>query len=173
MGLLARANQVFDFLYDAQTAYAKQSPSNLTGPFMPVFIWPRWDNLDYSDNADSFSFAGPDPNTFWGGFQARPVEAAARCWYEWPEWQPQLQPPPAARKIVARFMRFLGTFMRREGVFNSSGAARHDSSRLGLCESCTLRRRRGCITGHPVAALSALKSSLQATAGATAGGKRP
>ena len=60
----------------------------------------------------------PPRPRFWGGFQARPAEAAARCWWEWPDWlDVATSPPPAAaEQVVSSFVRFLAAFMQSEAV---------------------------------------------------------
>lgn len=76
-GQFDRMNQVIDFYRDAQNAYTDRF--GIVGPFAPVFYWPKWDNLDFGQ-PNSFGWTGPDPNTFWGGFQGRVFHAAAHLW---------------------------------------------------------------------------------------------
>jgi hypothetical protein len=120
MGKPEQAAQVFNFLMDAQDHYTAQSPSKIEGPFTPVYIWPRWDNLEYGD-VGTFTWGGPDPNTFWGGFQGRAAEAAARCWYEFKD-DPTL--PSNAALVVNRYVNFLFDFMSKQGAFNVTGGPR-------------------------------------------------
>ena len=72
------AANMMQFLRDAQAAYTKST--GITGPFAPVY---HYDN-SFLGNAvkNSFTWEGPDPNTFWGGFQYRPFAAVADFWQQ-------------------------------------------------------------------------------------------
>ena len=73
IGRLEHAQQVLEFYKDSQDDYFART--GLRGPFTQVYIWPKWDNVIYGQ--EGFSDEGPDPNTFWGGFQARSFNSAA------------------------------------------------------------------------------------------------
>lgn len=62
---------------DAQDAY--QASTGVSGPFAPVFVPETWDATAYGAPG-TFTWNGPDPNTFWGGFQYRAFEAMADFW---------------------------------------------------------------------------------------------
>lgn len=64
-----------DFMQDAQDEYEKAV--GIRGFFMPVYLWDRWDSADYGEG-DTWSWIGADPNTHWGGFQYRALEATAK-----------------------------------------------------------------------------------------------
>lgn len=66
-----------DFLQDAAAAYTVST--GIVGPFAPVFILPRADSVSFG-TPGTFTWDGPDPNTGWGGYQYRPLEATARYW---------------------------------------------------------------------------------------------
>jgi len=70
------AANMLQFLIDAQTAYTKST--KISGPFAPVYHYD--DSLLGSAVKNSFTWNGPDPNTFWGGFQYRPFAAVADFW---------------------------------------------------------------------------------------------
>ncbi len=76
----SKAEQVYDFLIDAQTAYIHPDRGDILGPLAPVYIWPGDDGNKYG-LSNTWTWNGPDPNTFWGGFQARTFEAGARGHY--------------------------------------------------------------------------------------------
>ncbi|MEI7694876.1 MAG: hypothetical protein WCI64_04410 [Chlorobium sp.] len=71
------AANTLQFLIDAQAAYAKST--GITGPFAPVYHYD--DSFIGKAVKNSFTWEGPDPNTFWGGFQYRPFAATADFWY--------------------------------------------------------------------------------------------
>ena len=74
LGKLDHVSQVLEFYKDSQDDY--ENKTGLRGPFSQVYIWPKWDNVAYGQ-AEGFSAVGPDPNTYWGGFQARSFNGAA------------------------------------------------------------------------------------------------
>jgi hypothetical protein len=110
-GNAVAANNCIDLIEAAQNDYTAKFPS-IQGPFSPVYYLPRKDNEQYGP-ANTFGWAGPDPNTFWGGFQYRTssqlalyrMEAtSAKCdamltkfinWLEfnWPTASPPGPPP--------------------------------------------------------------------------------
>lgn len=67
------------FMKDAQESYYKNAGTELKF-FMPSFIWNRWDSLKYGTQ-NTFSWQGADPNTGWGGYQYRALEAVAYTLY--------------------------------------------------------------------------------------------
>ncbi len=70
------AANMMQFLIDAQAAYTKST--GITGPFAPVYHYD--DSFLGKAVKNSFTWEGPDPNTFWGGFQYRPFSAVADFW---------------------------------------------------------------------------------------------
>lgn len=91
---------VLQFLCDAQDAY--QSATGVRGPFAPCYVWDRWDAAAYG-TPGTWTWNGPDPNTFWGGFQYRTLEAAARAL----ENDPTLT---AAARIVTDFLTMVARY---------------------------------------------------------------
>lgn len=79
IGRTSHATQVLEFYKDSQDDY--YAKTGLRGPFTQVYIWPKWDNVAYGQ-AEGFSANGPDPNTFWGGFQARSFNGAASLLFQ-------------------------------------------------------------------------------------------
>jgi phage-related protein len=77
-----RYQQCLQFLSDAQAAYSNQNYSMISGPFAPAYSWAYWDNGDYLGNGlNKFGWDAPDPNSEWGGYQYRALEATARAFH--------------------------------------------------------------------------------------------
>jgi hypothetical protein len=64
------------FLADAQSAWTTQATPHDVGPFAPVFYFNKPDAIQYGP-ANTFGWAGPDPNTEWGGYAYRPLAELA------------------------------------------------------------------------------------------------
>lgn len=73
------AAQVLDFIQKSQDAYEKITNTSLRF-FTQVFVWDRWDCRNYG-SINEFTWDGPDPNTFWGGYQYRALETVAKTLY--------------------------------------------------------------------------------------------
>lgn len=71
------AEIMMNMMIAAQTAY--HSSTGVTGPVAPVYIPLTWDSIMFGA-ANTFCWTGPDPNTFWGGFQYRAFAAVADFW---------------------------------------------------------------------------------------------
>jgi hypothetical protein len=69
MGETTPRNNCLQLLADAQTDYTSKHPG-IIGPWSPVYYLPKPDNTIYGP-AGTFGWSGPDPNTFWGGWQYR------------------------------------------------------------------------------------------------------
>lgn len=98
---------VLQFLLDAQDEYKQRT--NVDGFFMPVFIWDRWDNVDYG-KPNTFTWDGPDPNTFWGGFQYRTIETVARTFF-------MDNTNERAKRICLRFFNAVDDIWTRTGSY--------------------------------------------------------
>ena len=108
------------FMGAAQDEYERRTGNS--GFFAPVFIWDRWDSREYG-TPNTFSWKGPDPNTNWGGFQYRAVEAAARTWYQAPDF-------PSAKRITMKFLSAVNSRWRSGTdpiftTFNEDGTIHH------------------------------------------------
>lgn len=107
-----RANQVVQFLRDAQNAYTRQSAGKLRGLVSPVFLWAYWDSADFrifgNGQINVFVFSGPDPNTRWGPYTYRAMEALARYLLANPSDQ-------TARGVLTAFFRFILNFYKASG----------------------------------------------------------
>lgn len=111
-GETSRANQVVTFIKDAQAAYTRQSAARLRGLVAPVFLWAYWDSADFriygNGQVNVFVFSGPDPNTRWGPYTYRAMEALARYLLVNPNDQ-------TARGILTAFFRFILNFYKASG----------------------------------------------------------
>jgi len=110
LGRIDRAEQVIQFYKDSQDDY--EDRSGLRGPFTQVYIWPKWDNVDYG-LAEGFSATGPDPNTYWGGFQARSFRGAAALLLQMQ--QDGVAIPADLYAVVDDYAAFLVQFLRDNG----------------------------------------------------------
>ncbi|MEW9700827.1 hypothetical protein [Paenibacillus sp. SI8] len=88
---------VMHFMEDASRAYEKQT--GVKGPFAPVYLWERYDSVDFGEH-DTFTWNGPDPNTNWGGFQYRALESVSRTWYSEPTNR-------TARRLTTDFLKMI------------------------------------------------------------------
>lgn len=77
-GYQDRAQQVLDFMQEAQATYA--ASTGITGGFAPVFKWGYWDASDFFGGLNTFSWDGADPNSRWGNYGHRSVEVVAKYW---------------------------------------------------------------------------------------------
>jgi hypothetical protein len=73
----AKAYQVAKLWSDAQDWYKDEM--GVDGPLMPVYNPPYADGI-WNGVVNTFSYESPDPNTFWGGFQYRSFESAAKAY---------------------------------------------------------------------------------------------
>lgn len=104
------------FVRDAQINYMERF-ENGHKFFTPVFIWDREDNLGYG-SADTWTWVGPDPNTAWGGYQYRAIEAVAYALYREPTNK-------IAARIVYDFLASVDTVWTGDDVpatFNVNGS---------------------------------------------------
>jgi hypothetical protein len=111
-GYQQRASQVVTFIKDAQTAYTAQSAAKLRGLVSPVFLWAYWDSADFriygNGQINVFVFNGPDPNTRWGPYTYRAMEALARYLLINPS-------DLTARGILTAFFRFILQYYKSAG----------------------------------------------------------
>ena len=110
LGKLDHVSQVIEFYRDSQDDY--YSKTGLRGPFSQVYIWPKWDNVAYGQ-AEGFSATGPDPNTYWGGFQARSFNGAASLLLQLDRDGNAI--PTALYEVVDDYVAFLADFLRDNG----------------------------------------------------------
>lgn len=69
---------VVDYFYDAQQDYFAKK--GLLGPMAPIYIWPRYDNLIYGDQMNTFSYYDWGSHTPWGGYYSRAFYAMCRLY---------------------------------------------------------------------------------------------
>lgn len=79
IGDFGAAKNMLQMMRDSQKAYAAQSPSGASGPFVPTWLFHQWDSEQYGTGG-TFVFNGPDPNWFWGGYTYRAFAHAADFW---------------------------------------------------------------------------------------------
>ncbi len=73
---------VLDFLQTAQDEYSRITKTTYRF-FTPLYIWDRWDSRQYGEPG-TWTWEGPDPNTFWGGYQYRVIETVGKALYNDP-----------------------------------------------------------------------------------------
>lgn len=103
-GYADRAQQVLNFLLEAQDEYTDQSLSNTVGPFAPGYVWPSWEN-GVGGNFNTWTWDTVDPNAQWGGYQHRALLATAEYWHRVPR-------DTKAQTIVMRFLGYIDKFYR-------------------------------------------------------------
>ena len=101
------AANTLQFLIDAQTAYTKST--GITGPFAPVYHYD--DSFIGKAVKNSFTWEGPDPNTFWGGFQYRPFSATADFWYHCVYSKTDNAAVTSAAKVCTTFLGWLDNWL--------------------------------------------------------------
>jgi len=98
---------MLQFLIDAQAAYTKST--GITGPFAPVYHYD--DSFLGKAVKNSFTWEGPDPNTFWGGFQYRPFAAVADFWQQCVTLNISNPAVTNAAKVSATFLGWLDLWL--------------------------------------------------------------
>ena len=68
-----------EFLRDAQDAW--QATTGVRGPMAHAYVWDRPEADDVGGTPGSWIYTWHDPNSFWGGYQYRAIDATAR--YLW------------------------------------------------------------------------------------------
>lgn len=74
-GMMAHAT----FLQSAQDAW--ENDQAYRGPFAHAYVWDRFDAEDFGEAPGSWIYDWHDPNSRWGGYQYRALDAAARAIY--------------------------------------------------------------------------------------------
>jgi phage-related protein len=110
-GLSDRAITVLDCLSDSQSDYGRRRPGGATGLFSPVFYWPVWSEGVFGEY-NTWGWDGPDPNTEWGQYAYRALEATAKAWYLGRS-NPAIARP--AQRIAMNALRYLDKFIRTNG----------------------------------------------------------
>jgi phage-related protein len=107
-GLPDRAATVLQCLGDSQADYSRRAPGGATGLFSPVFYWPIWSEGVFGDY-NTWGWDGPDPNTEWGQYAYRALEATAKAWYLGRGDSAIVRP---AQRITMNALRYLDGFLR-------------------------------------------------------------
>ena len=102
------AANMLQFLIDAQAAYTKST--GITGPFAPVYHYD--DSFLGKAVKNSFTWEGPDPNTFWGGFQYRPFAAVADFWQQCMNSKISTPAVTSASKVSTTFLGWLDGWLK-------------------------------------------------------------
>lgn len=119
-------NNVIDYFYDAQQAYTAKH--GIVGPMSPVYVWPRYDNIQYG-NADTFvdiEYGNQEP---WAGYFSRAFLGACRLWESIVQAG---QPLPWKLQVVCEnYVKYIAKFMREHSgltptVFPSTGLPYND-----------------------------------------------
>ncbi|MBD1864178.1 MULTISPECIES: hypothetical protein [Trichocoleus] len=97
VGQSEAAEQVYQFLSDAQNTYALKT--GIDGPFAPAYIWPNRSN--FQEEGNEFTWTDTNFDLTWGGWQAKAAVSTAYGWY--------LEPDASglAQDITLRFLKFL------------------------------------------------------------------
>jgi phage-related protein len=107
-GLLDYAVTVLQCLVDSQSDYGRRKPGGATGLFSPVFYWPMWSEGVFG-KFNSWGWDGPDPNTEWGQYAYRALEATAKAWHLG-KGNPSIARP--AQRVTMNALRYLDQFIR-------------------------------------------------------------
>ena len=75
-GMEVQAN----FLQTAQDQWALDHSGEL-GPFTHAYVWDRYDGEEFNVPPGTWIYDWHDPNSRWGGYQYRPLDACARALY--------------------------------------------------------------------------------------------
>lgn len=105
-GKLDAVQNCIDYFYDAQIAW--HDKKGVWGPMAPVYVWPRWDNVNYGA-PETFVYLEWGDHVPWAGYYSRAIFSAAHCWEEMKKLG---YPIPDKLKIVCeRWMTYLADFM--------------------------------------------------------------
>lgn len=109
-----KADNLWDFYRDAQAHYAATA-EDAEGPFSPVFLWPRWEDIRSEDPQGEFSWEGADPNTGWGGYMARAYYEAAKMLFLYRHYNVEGLCPTYAPTVVFKALKHFKNFMVANG----------------------------------------------------------
>lgn len=104
---------IIDAMYDSQEHFSAHYASlgrTIMGPFAPIYLWPRYDNIGYGP-PDSWTFYewGDREDSVWGGYNSRAYYAAARLYHAL--WERGYPIPPKLDTILRRYTAYLVEFM--------------------------------------------------------------
>lgn len=108
-GHVKKADNLWAFYKAAQDYYREHYGEH--GPFMPVFLWPTWEDIRSDDPAGNFSWEGADPNTGWGGYMARAYYESSKFLNKMVEYGFDEYIPDYAPSIVMDALRHWKTWM--------------------------------------------------------------
>ncbi len=101
------AANMLQLLIDAQAAY--RTSTTIMGPFAPVYHYDT--SMLSGATINKFSWKGPDPNTFWGGFQYRAFTAVADFWQQCITSKTSNPAVSSAAKVSTAFLTWLDTWL--------------------------------------------------------------
>ena len=100
LGDATKRGVMVGFLQDSQNEYNSRYGGTL-GPFVPAYIWDRYDVLEIGGTPGTWDWLWPDPNSEWVGYTARCVSGLARCAY--------VATDATARTVAGNFLNWLNT----------------------------------------------------------------
>lgn len=72
--------QMMDFMSEAQYEFTKRSPTEISGPWMHIYLQALWD-CEQNGTINTWVWDGPDGNPAWDGWQYRAFDSMGRTWY--------------------------------------------------------------------------------------------
>lgn len=105
-GKLDAVQNCIDYFYDAQIDW--HSKKGVWGPMAPVYVWPRWDNVNYGP-PESFVYLEWGDHLPWAGYYSRAIFSAAHLWDEMVKMG--LPIPNKLKVVCERWMDYLADFM--------------------------------------------------------------
>ncbi|MDO8972098.1 MAG: phage tail protein, partial [Saprospiraceae bacterium] len=100
LGDAGKRNTMLQFLADSQAAYT--GLFGVVGPFVPAYVWDRYDVLEIAGTPGTWQWNWPDPNSEWCGYVGRCIEGIARCY--------QMTGHTTARDLCANYLTWLNTY---------------------------------------------------------------
>ena len=105
-GKLDAVQNCVDYFYDAQQDYYNKK--GIWGPMAPVYIWPRWDNVNYGA-PETFVYVEWGYHRPWAGYYSRALFSACHLWEEMKKMN--LPISPKLITVCERWMTYLADFM--------------------------------------------------------------
>lgn len=110
-GQMEGVDNTIDYFYDAQQAFFDKK--GVWGPMAPIFIWPRYDNLIYGDEINTFTYWDWGDHLPWGGYYSRAFYSMCRTYELYRERG--LAIPWKLETCLQRYCTYLADFMHNNG----------------------------------------------------------